>query len=668
MKSRRLDCWRRWFARSERPGDVALAVAAAGLNVVGALVPDATVAYAYSDRHTSALVLVCVLSGFAYLWRREHPLEVMLCQVAVLAIVHLAHWPTGMLPLTLLVAAYALGAWGSARDCALGLGAMYVLMATLAALRTPFFDSWFALSIPVTSTLPVFLGLAVRRRRRAAEEAIRRQAQLERTRAMRAEQAVIAERLSLARELHDVVTHTLSAIVVQAGSARYRLGPATGPVAGALSAIERSSRTALDDLRRMLGVLRDGADGLPAVRPVRAAAQASDPVLPRTLAGDRATDIALGITAAILNVSGTLLADPSSAEDLADPHVAWLGVLAVTCGLALIWRRRCPVTVLVICLMTVVVVQALDWQSGTMPGCLLFAVYAVGAWAPLGRGVAGLVVFQAALAGADALAADDRPILDGWSPGSVVFFTVPWIVGAAIQAKRHEAEHAVARALETERAGAQEAERAAAAERMRLARELHDVIAHTLSAITVQSAVARHLLTTEEGSIAGEALSAVERSSRGAMQDLRQMLDVLQGEDPPALTPSPGLDDLELLAAAHRAAHGPVELQVDPAVLSAPASLRLTAYRLVQESLTNIAKHSSGSSARVSVRATDSGVVVDVVDDGTGCQITGLPRSPGYGIRGMRERVAMFDGLLDSGPLPGGGYRVLAELRRGAGS
>jgi signal transduction histidine kinase len=155
------------------------------------------------------------------------------------------------------------------------------------------------------------------------------------------------------------------------------------------------------------------------------------------------------------------------------------------------------------------------------------------------------------------------------------------------------------------------------------------------------------------------------------MNDLRRMLGVLQldaaqSEATAALTPAPGLTELELLASAHRSAHGPVELIVEPSVESAPESLRLAVYRLVQEALTNARKHAPGARVRVSVLAVDGKIVVQIDDDGTG-EVTAPAfegqNGSGYGLAGMRERAAMFGGTLRAGPRQdGGGFQVVATL------
>ncbi len=186
------------------------------------------------------------------------------------------------------------------------------------------------------------------------------------------------------------------------------------------------------------------------------------------------------------------------------------------------------------------------------------------------------------------------------------------------------------------------------------------MVTHTLSAVAVQAAVARHRLDDASGIAAG-ALSIVEDASRSVMDDLRRMLGILRDDsdlERASLSPTPGIAELEVLASAHRAAHGPVELTVDPAVGAVPDSVQLTAFRLVQEALTNVRKHAPGAPARVRVGVEGDWVLVDVENDGLPAAAT----TGGFGLKGMRERVALFGGTLDAGPHDGGGFRVRARL------
>jgi signal transduction histidine kinase len=182
-----------------------------------------------------------------------------------------------------------------------------------------------------------------------------------------------------------------------------------------------------------------------------------------------------------------------------------------------------------------------------------------------------------------------------------------------------------------------------------------------LSVIAVQSAVARHLLGPADAAVA-PALSTIEEASRTALDDLRRMLGILRADqaDHASLIPTPGLDELQLLASTHRATHGLLDFTVDPAVAELPESLRMTVFRIVQEGLTNIRKHAPGAPARVGVQVCGGELVVEVGNEAPAAP--GEAGASGFGLSGMRERVAMFAGRLEAGPDEHGGYRLRVVL------
>jgi signal transduction histidine kinase len=236
-----------------------------------------------------------------------------------------------------------------------------------------------------------------------------------------------------------------------------------------------------------------------------------------------------------------------------------------------------------------------------------------------------------------------------------------WFVGDSVrERRRYRAEEAaLRRQQETERGRL-----AVREERVRIARELHDVVAHTLSVVTFQAGVGRKVGATRPDQ-ALTALRAVEVTGRGALEELRRILGLLRDDDGagPSLAPAPGVGDLEELAAMVRAAGIPVTLAVTGDVTALPPAASLTAYRIVQEALTNVVKHAPGAAATARVQAGRDGVLI-TVDNGRG---TGIPEPrPGVGARhglvGMTERAAAFGGALDAGPAAGGGFQVTAFL------
>ena len=209
-------------------------------------------------------------------------------------------------------------------------------------------------------------------------------------------------------------------------------------------------------------------------------------------------------------------------------------------------------------------------------------------------------------------------------------------------------------------ASQRQAEQAAAAERARIARELHDIVAHHLSVVVLQAAGAR-----AAGKPAGPALEKIEHSARQALEETSRLLNVLRdpGEEA-GLAPQPGTGDLHALAATVRAAGVPVNLIIDGDLAAIPAAVDVSVYRIVQEALTNILKHAGPARAEVTIGCEQDAVTIEVTDNGTGQPGHGSPGG-GHGLAGMRERAAVFGGELAAGPRPGGGYAVRARLPLG---
>jgi signal transduction histidine kinase len=198
-----------------------------------------------------------------------------------------------------------------------------------------------------------------------------------------------------------------------------------------------------------------------------------------------------------------------------------------------------------------------------------------------------------------------------------------------------------------------------------IAREIHDVVAHAMTAINVQAGVAAHLLERDPGQAHG-ALRDIKRVSGEALGELRQTLDVLR--DPAQavpLAPGASLLDLESLIGGLRSAGVAVELAVEP-VAELPAAVHSAGYRIVQEALTNVARHAGASTARVSVRRDGDAVTIEVVDDGAGANHSNGANGGGNGVRGMRERALALGGTLEAAPVQDGGWQVRARLPVGS--
>jgi signal transduction histidine kinase len=256
-----------------------------------------------------------------------------------------------------------------------------------------------------------------------------------------------------------------------------------------------------------------------------------------------------------------------------------------------------------------------------------------------------------------------------------------WFVGDSRRARRAYVNGLSEQAAQRQRAELERAERSVTEERLDIARELHDVVAHSLSVIAVQSGVGRHVLDTQPEE-ARKALAAVESTSRAALNELRQMLGVLRRDlhGEPVLHPTPVIADLGSLVEQIRAAGVPVEFSVRGTGVPLSSGIELSVYRIVQEALTNVVKHAGPAHASVSVTYGPEDLVIEVVDDGSGAAAVnggggdhadGLPHSgtgQHHGLIGMRERTAMFGGTLVTGPIPGIGYRVMARIPMPAGS
>jgi signal transduction histidine kinase len=278
---------------------------------------------------------------------------------------------------------------------------------------------------------------------------------------------------------------------------------------------------------------------------------------------------------------------------------------------------------------------------GGLAVCLIGAVIAVGVWAPRGVGAIDRVLLATVLFSGTAL--------------------VAWVLGDSMRYRRAYLTALEDRAARLERERDAQAQIAAAAERARIARELHDVIAHNVSVMVVQADGAGYALRRDPDR-AGQALTAISRTGRQALAEMRRLLGVLRSDDQQAeLAPQPGLDQLRELLDQAREAGMSVSFTLEGQARPLPEGAELAAYRVVQESLTNTRKHGGlAAAAAVTLRYEPEGLLLQVTDDGLGA--AAAAEGPGHGLAGMRERVEMYGGHVRAGPLPGGGYQVTARL------
>jgi signal transduction histidine kinase len=390
----------------------------------------------------------------------------------------------------------------------------------------------------------------------------------------------------------------------------------------------------------------------------------------------RAADAVLAIAvflAAVFLVDGP--GDAIVIRPMGDVPITALLVYAVASA-ALYWRRRAPLAVLGVALIAWAVMLGSDYSD--LGGVAIIALYSVGRYATEAQYRWAQVGVAAAIAVVSVDLLNDPAPWGEAVLGAVVMF-VAWYVGRRLRLRSE-------RAAELLREQAAEARRIVIEERTRIARELHDVVAHRVSLMTVQAGAAKAVAAEDpEGAL--RAMGAVEEAGRQALDELRHLLGVLRPETGlDGLGPQPGLADLPRLVEQTRGAGLEVSLATDGVPAELPARVDLFAYRIVQEALTNVLKH-AGPGARTEVRlgSDRNGIVIEVVDDGKGLEPPSAAagpfrpadspvddrqdrrsgRSAGHGIVGMRERALLLGGTLEAGPRPGGGFLVVARLPSG---
>jgi signal transduction histidine kinase len=333
-------------------------------------------------------------------------------------------------------------------------------------------------------------------------------------------------------------------------------------------------------------------------------------------------------------------------------RVAVAAPLAALEALPLYWRRRRPG--LVVVAVTSVVLASIAVGVWVIPLQLGVALYTLTAVREERReravGVAAIVAV-----GVAALAAGGLEF--GAAAARVVFLIAAALLGDSIGSRRAYIREIEEKAERLEREQEIEARRAAAEEQARIARELHDVVAHALSVIVVQAGAADDAFDRDTGA-ARASIRSIDESARSALTDLRRVLGILH-HDEPAYEPQAGLERLDTLVENVRATGLAVSLEIEGAQRPLPPSVAMSAYRIVQEALTNSLKHAHADHVRIRIRYGDR-LEVDVRDDGRGA--TNGAAAAGRGLIGMRERVTLLGGTLAVGPDPAGGYHVRADI------
>ena len=372
-------------------------------------------------------------------------------------------------------------------------------------------------------------------------------------------------------------------------------------------------------------------------------------------------DAAIGVAAALITANGSW-----------DSVAAWLPAgaivpLALGQGLLMLARRRVPAAVLAAATLLGVFMLAVGYPNGDAIFAPCCAAYALAVYqrrtgeadlAGTLRGAAAVLLAAAALAVA-CLAPGARGHPGAWdlfTLGALV--AASWVLGYALRTRREYVAELRDRAARLEAAEGERAARAVVDERLRIARELHDVIGHSISLIAIQSEAAVRSARSNPEAVPAF-LSAISAASRQALAEMRGVLAVLRPDAEAELGPQPGLEQVGELVASLRA--GGLETRLEAEPMHLPPGIALAVFRIVQESLTNVLKHAgAGAKAGVTIVASGGTVRVSVHDDGAGP--SGRASSAAHGIVGMRERAAAYGGTLHTGARPGGGFAVEASI------
>jgi signal transduction histidine kinase len=347
-------------------------------------------------------------------------------------------------------------------------------------------------------------------------------------------------------------------------------------------------------------------------------------------------------------------------------HQPWLaaGLLTVAGG-SLYWRRSYPILVGLTVIASGIAQAAagISLHTAVAPVVGIFvASWSIGAYESRPRAVLGLTLLVCGTwvaMGVDVLRGTDH--YQGTDvPWIGALIATPGVLGIAFGARTRSLQRAETRAAELEL----ERREAIVTERARIARELHDVIAHSVSVMTVQAGAAEEMLRRDPQR-ALEPVHAVQETGRQALVEMKRLVGILRDEDEEiGLAPQPGLADLDRLVRQVRDAGLPVEVRIDGVPRALPLGVDLSAYRVVQEALTNALKHAGHASAIVTLRYGESDVTIEVADDGAGTK----KKSGGHGLIGMRERIGVFGGTFAAGPRDSGGFAVSARLPIGDGA
>ena len=343
----------------------------------------------------------------------------------------------------------------------------------------------------------------------------------------------------------------------------------------------------------------------------------------------------------------------------------WAYLLALAQTLPLTFRRIRPIPVLFIVAGSFMIDRGLDYPSTIAVTGILFAFHAIGSELPrrqslvIGLATAGVLTLFT-LSGV----AYNESVEFGTVLLVLVGSILPLFLGREVHERRRYLTELEERTKLLERDREERARRAVRDERARIARELHDVVAHEMTVMTIQATAASRVLESDPGK-AAEALTAIEAAGHDALAEMRRLLGLLRTEEQPAnRSPQPGLARLDGLVEQMVEAGLSIDVVVAGTPRPLPAGIDLNAYRIIQESLTNTLKHGGPDvRAQVQLEFADRELGIEITDDGRGAAAEALSTDDGgHGLLGMQERITLLDGEFSSGPRSGGGYRVAARI------
>ena len=406
-------------------------------------------------------------------------------------------------------------------------------------------------------------------------------------------------------------------------------------------------------------------DGSPTVDPPR------PPLLQRVTPG-RWLAIDVGLAALFLAASVATMVHDLAPGSTSTRYWVLFSMLVVVGTVPVAVRRRAPVFALVCTCGATAVAAMLGHPLASVP-VIALPLYSLTVAYPRRTSLVALLLVEASALVTLVVSAVLRPVT-GDVTSTLLLAAAAWFAGDSVRTRRAYQAGLVGQAEERQRREADQAQRTLVEERLDIARELHDVVAHSLSVIAIQSGVGRLVIDTQPEE-ARAALEAVERTSRSALDELRRVLGVLRRDGGPELAPAPAIADIGGMVAEVREAGVPVELAVLGTAPELPRGLELSVYRIVQEALTNVAKHAGSAPTRVCIQFRGDAVSVDVANQPPRTELerrrareAAAEPHPGghHGIVGMHERAAAFGGTLVAAPLPDGGFAVQARLPIGA--